>query len=115
MEYGLLPPIVFSGSPVEDLDAYAGDYLREEVAAEAIVRNIGAFSRFLEVAAHAHGEVINFANLASDAQAPASTVREYYRILKDTLIAHEAGSQPKFNKIAGQFADWAGYLDVASP
>ena len=89
LEYGLLPPIVFSGSPVEDLDAYAGDYLREEVAAEAIVRNIGAFSRFLEVAAHAHGEVINFANLASDAQAPASTVREYYQILKDTLIAHE--------------------------
>ena len=62
---------------MEDLDAYAGDYHREEVTAEAIVRNIGAFSRFLEVAAHAHGEVINFANLASDAQAPASTVREY--------------------------------------
>ena len=89
LEYGLLPPIVFSGSPVEDLDAYAGDYLREEVAAEAIVRNVGAFSRFLEVAAHAHGEMINFANMASDAQAPASTVREYYRILKDTLLAHE--------------------------
>ena len=62
---------------------------REEVAAEAIVRNIGAFSRFLEVAALAHGDMINFANLANDAQVPASTVREYYRILQDTLIAHE--------------------------
>ena len=89
LEYGLLPSIHFSDSPVEDLAAYAGDYLKEEVAAEAIVRNIGAFSRFLEVAAHAHGEMINFANLSNDAQVPASTVREYYQILKDTLIAHE--------------------------
>ena len=89
LEYGLLPSIHFSDSPVEDLAAYAGDYLKEEVAAEAIVRNIGAFSRFLEVAAHAHGEMINFSNLANDAQVPASTVREYYQILKDTLVAHE--------------------------
>ena len=89
LQYGLLPSIYFSDAPREDLAAYAGDYLKEEVAAEAIVRNIGAFSRFLEVAAFAHGEMINFSNLASDAQAPVSTVREYYAILKDTFIAHE--------------------------
>ena len=89
LEYGLLPSIHFSDAPWEDLAAYAGDYLKEEVAAEAIVRNIGAFSRFLEVAALAHGEMINFSNLASDAQVPVSTVREYYAILKDTFIAHE--------------------------
>ena len=89
LEHGLLPPIFFSESPAEDLAGYAGDYLREEVAAEALVRNIGAFSRFLEVAALAHGELVNFANMANDAQVPASTVREYYEILKDTLIAHE--------------------------
>ncbi len=89
LDHGLLPSIFFSESPAEDLAAYAGDYLREEVAAEAIVRNIGAFSRFLQVAALAHGEMINFANLANDAQVPASTVREYCEILKDTLIAHE--------------------------
>ena len=92
LEYGLLPPIFFSDSPAEDLASYAGDYLREEVAAEAIVRNVGAFSRFLEVAALAHGQMINFANLASDAQVPASTVREYYEILKDTFIAHEVAA-----------------------
>lgn len=89
LEHGLLPPIFFSESPAEDLAGYAGDYLREEVAAEALVRNIGAFSRFLEVAALAHGDMVNFANVANDAQVPASTVREYYEILKDTLIAHE--------------------------
>ena len=89
LEHGLLPPIFLSDAPAEDLAAYAGDYLREEVAAEGAVRNIGAFSRFLEVAAFAHGEMINFASMAGDAQVPASTVREYYEILKDTFIAHE--------------------------
>lgn len=58
LEHGLLPSIFFSESPAEDLAAYAGDYLLEEVAAEAIVGNIGAFSRFLQVAALAHGEMI---------------------------------------------------------
>ncbi len=89
LEFGMLPPIYFSDSPAEDLAAYSGDYLKEEVAAEALVRNIGAFSRFLEVAALSHGQMINFAQIASDAQVPASTVREYYGILTDTFIAHE--------------------------
>lgn len=89
LEFGLLPPVYFSDAPREDLAAYAGDYLREEIAAEAVVRNVGAFSRFLEVAALAHGEMINFTNMASDAQVPVSTVREYYEILKDTLLAHQ--------------------------
>ena len=97
LEYGLLPPVYFSEAPREDLAAYTGAYLTQEVAAEAIVRNIGAFSRFLTVAALAHGEMINFANMASDAQVPASTVREYYEILKDTLIAHEV---PAFRQTA---------------
>ena len=89
LEHGLLPPIFLSDAPAEDLAAYAGDYLKEEIAAEGAVRNIGAFSRFLEVAAFAHGEMISFASMAGDAQVPASTVREYYEILKDTFIAHE--------------------------
>ena len=89
LEFGLLPGIYFSDAPTEDLAAYAGNYVREEVAAEASVRNIGAFGRFLTVAALAHGEMVNFVNLASDSQVPPSTVREYYAILKDTFIAHE--------------------------
>ena len=97
LEYGLLPPVYFSDAPKEDLEAYTGAYLAEEVAAEAVVRNIGAFSRFLTVAALAHGEMINFANMANDAQVPASTVREYFEILKDTLIAHEV---PAFRRTA---------------
>ena len=89
LEFGLLPSIYFSDAPEEDLAAYSGDYLKEEVAAEALVRNIGAFSRFLEVAALSHGQMVNFSQIASDAQVPVSTVREYYGILQDTFIAHE--------------------------
>ena len=89
LEHGLLPPIYFSDAPSDDLAAYAGDYLKEEVAAEAVVRNVGAFSRFLTAAALSHGQMINFANFANDAQVPASTARAYYDILKDTFIAHE--------------------------
>ncbi len=89
LEYGLLPSIYFSDNPDEDLAAYAGDYLKEEVAAEAVVRNVGAFSRFLATAALEHGRMVNFAHVANDAQVPASTVRAYYDILKDTFLARE--------------------------
>lgn len=98
LAYGLLPPIFFSDEPTEALAAYAGDYLREEVAAEAIVRNVGAFSRFLEVAGHAHGEIVNFSGVANDAQVPASTVRQYYQILKDTFLAHEVPAYTETRK-----------------
>lgn len=51
------------------------------MAAEAVVRNVGAFSRFLGTAALEHGRMVNFARIANDAQVPASTVRTYYDIL----------------------------------
>ncbi len=98
LEYGLIPSIYFSDSPSEDLTAYAGDYLKEEIAAEAAVRNVGAFSRFLEVAALAHGEMINFSNMANDSQVSASTVRGYYQILKDTFLAHEVPAYTETRK-----------------
>jgi predicted AAA+ superfamily ATPase len=87
LDRGLLPSIYFSTSPSEDLRAYAGTYLKEEIAAEALTRNVPAFSRFLEVAALSHGSMLNYTAVASDAQLPASTVREYFQILEDTLIA----------------------------
>ncbi len=89
LEFGLLPSVWFSDQPEDGLRDYAGDYLREEISNEAIVRNLPAFSRFLDVAALAHGEQINFASLGSDAQVSPSTARDYYRILQDTLLAHE--------------------------
>jgi len=89
LNYGLIPSIYFSDDPVEDLKAYAGNYLREEIAAEGLTRNVPAFSRFLEVAALCNGTIINYTQIANDAQVPKSTVQEYFKILQDTLIAEE--------------------------
>jgi len=89
MERGLLPSIYFSDDPQEDLQAYAGFYLQQEIMAEGATRNISAFSRFLKIAAHANGGIVNFTNIASDAQVARTTVYEYYEILKDTLILRE--------------------------
>ena len=87
LDRGLVPSIYFSDNPREDLAAYAGNYLKEEIAAEAATRNVPAFSRFLEVAALCHGTMLNFSQVASDAQVPIGTVREYFHILEDTLVA----------------------------
>lgn len=83
---GLLPSIYFSKDPKADLDDYLGLYLKEEIAAEALTRNIQAFSRFLLVAALSHGKIIELANIANDAQVPRTTVAEYFLILEQTLF-----------------------------
>ena len=89
LNHGLLPAIYFSNSLEDDLEAYVGTYLREEIAAEALTRNIPAFSRFLEIAALCNGQLLNYAKISNDAQVARSTVQEYFQILKDTLIAYE--------------------------
>lgn len=89
INYGLLPSIYLSSTPQEDLEAYIGLYLREEIAAESLTRNIPAFGRFLEVAALCHSKIINFTKIANDAQVARTTVQEYFEVLKDTLIAYE--------------------------
>ena len=86
---GLLPSIYLSDDPDADLAAYAGTYLHEEIVAGGATRNIPAFSRFLKVAALCSGTMINFTNIASDAQVPRTTIHEYFEILRDTLLLHE--------------------------
>lgn len=89
LDIGLIPSIYFSDSPKEDLEAYCGNYLKEEIAAEAIVRNIPAFSRFLTVAGLCNGRMINYSNISRDAEVPKSTVQEYFQILRDTLLGDD--------------------------
>jgi len=89
IQRGLLPSIYFSDDPRADLESYAGLYLQQEIMAEGATRNIPAFSRFLKIAAHNNGGIVNFTNIASDAQVARTTVYEYYEILKDTLILRE--------------------------
>lgn len=95
---GLLPSIYLSDEPEADLKAYCGEYLKEEIAAEGLTRNIPAFSRFLEVAALSNGQVINYQNISSDAEVARSTVQDYYSILRDTLIAEELEPWQKTRK-----------------
>jgi uncharacterized protein len=71
----------------KSLTAYVQDYLKEEVFNEGLVRNIPAFSRFFEAIGYSHGELTNYSNIARDCGADAKTVREYYQILVDTLLA----------------------------
>lgn len=95
---GLLPAIYFSKDPREDLKAYAGTYLQQEIVAEGAVRNIPAFSRFLRIAALCNSSIVNFTNVANDAQVARTTVYEYFEILKDTLILRELGAWRKSKK-----------------
>lgn len=94
-ERGLQPSIYFSDDPQADLEAYAGTYLQQEIVAEGATRNVPAFSRFLKVAALCNGTIVNFTNVANDAQVARTTVYEYFEILKDTLVLHELPAWPK--------------------
>lgn len=71
----------------EFLRAYAETYLREEVAAEGLVRDIGPFSQFLEIAAANDGEIVNFSNIARECSVSVKTAQQYYQILEDTFLA----------------------------
>jgi predicted AAA+ superfamily ATPase len=86
LRFGGLPAVYDSENPEEELNAYVQNYLREEIQAESLVRKLPPFTRFLTMAALMNGQLINFSQHASDIAVPASTVREYYSILEDTLI-----------------------------
>lgn len=86
MHSGLLPRHYCSSAPDEDLRAYVGDYLKEDVAAEGLTRNIPAFSEFLRVAALTSSELINYTNVARETGVSAKVVRTYFDILEDTYL-----------------------------
>ncbi len=73
---------------IEKLSSYVETYLKEEVVAEALVRNAGQFHRFLEVAAQHSTELINFENIARESAIKAMTVKNFFQILEDTLIGY---------------------------
>jgi uncharacterized protein len=83
---GLLAPHFLSESPLEDLRAYVADYLKEEIAAEALTQNIPAFSEFLRVAAISSSELVNYTNIARETGVSHRSVRAYFDILEDTYL-----------------------------
>ncbi len=88
LNYGTIPSVYLSEEPEEDLLAYCGTYLKEEIRSEGLVRRIENFSRFLEIAALSNSEILNFENIANDCAVPARTVREYFYLLQDTLVGY---------------------------
>jgi len=87
--FGSLPRIVnlAQADRQPTLDAYAQLYLEEEIRAEALSRNIGAFSRFLELAAAESGTAPNFRKLSNDSGVSQPAIKSYYQLLVDTMVA----------------------------
>ena len=89
LNVGGLPAVFDSAAPQEDLRAYVGGYLQEEIRAEGLVRSIESFSRFLEVAALTNTHILNYTSVSNDTGIPARTVREHYQMLEDTLLGFQ--------------------------
>ena len=87
LRYGTIPLVWAAEDRARTLEAYVQMYLKEEIRAEALVRNLPGFARFLPVAALFHGQVINLAGLARDAGVARTTVAGYLEVLEDTLLA----------------------------
>jgi len=92
LSYGSLPKIysTLKQNKTEEardfLRAYVITYLREEIKAEALVRNLQGFQNFLDIAVAQYSEQVNFSAVSRDCQVALSTVKEYYSILEDTLV-----------------------------
>ena len=95
---GFLPPHYLSPDSSMDLKAYINDYLKEEIQAEALTRNLPAFSKFLTSAAITNGMLLNYSNVARESGVSIKTIREYYQILKDTLIGRQLAPWKKSKK-----------------
>ena len=85
---GMLPKHYLAKNAEKMLAAYVDIYLKEEIKAESIVRNLDAFQRFMEIAALTNGEIVNYSNIASDCGVSSVTVKEYFSILEETLIGY---------------------------
>lgn len=88
LAYGALPPI-FALSPTEKISllrSYSLIYLKEEIAAEQILRRLDPFRNFLEIAAQLNGTIHNHSNIARDVGVDYKTVQSYYDVLVDTHI-----------------------------
>jgi uncharacterized protein len=83
---GMIPLVVSAPDPAQVLKSYAALYVREEVQMEGLVRNIGAFSRFLEAISFSHGSVLNVSNVARECEVERKTVEGFISILEDLLL-----------------------------
>jgi len=101
LKYGMLPLVADSMDPQAILDGYAGLYLEQEIKAEALVRNIESFSRFLTALSFSQGSTLNLSSAARDCQIKRSTISSFLEIAQDLLIA---GLLPVFSRRARRTA-----------
>jgi len=88
LQLGMLPGIYLGDDEAaEILGTYAEVYLREEIQAEGVARDIGSYARFLDVMAIASGQWLNYTKLSSDTEIPKETIRRFVQLLDDTLLA----------------------------
>lgn len=87
LKVGLIPMIWQALDPEEKIRNYVGVYLKEEVQAEGLVRQIGDFARFMETASFSHGQLWNSTEIARESQVKRTTVDNYLHILEDLLLA----------------------------
>jgi predicted AAA+ superfamily ATPase len=95
VNHGGLPRHYLSDAPARLLQSYVGDYLKDEIAAEGLVRNLPAFADFLGAAALSDAELVNFVNIARECGVSAPTVRAYFQILVDTLLGRFVAAHVK--------------------
>ncbi len=86
LQTGMIPMVRDSEVPEEKLQTYVDLYLQEEVKAEALVRQVGEFSRFLEAMAYSHGSLLNLTNVSRECEVPRKTVAFHLQILEDLLL-----------------------------
>ena len=97
LRIGLLPLVAGASDPAGVLDAYASLYLEQEVRAEGLTRNVGAFARFLEAVAFSHGAQLNVSAVARECEVERKVAAGYVGILEDLLLAFRL---PVFRKRA---------------
>lgn len=83
---GPIPDHYNSKNPSRIIQSYVDDYLREEILQEGLIRRLPVFSDFLRVAAIGDTEIVNLSNIAREVGLSASTIRDHYAILQDTLM-----------------------------
>ncbi len=97
LQVGLLPVLLGAHNPLDALQAYVGLYLKEEIQAEGLVRNLESFSRFLEIVSFSHASLLNVTNIARECEVKRKTVESYLEILEELLLAYKL---PVFSKRA---------------
>lgn len=112
---GMLPRHYLARDAQKRLEAYVGDYLQQEIVAEALVRRIDSFTRFLQVAALSDAEIVNYTNIAGDCGVSAKSVKEYFSILEETMLGYMIPAYAKVIRRKVLAAPKFYFFDVGIP